>query len=133
MTAAELDRIALRFWVKVKIPFLPNALPDYSKCWEWQGTRGSGKRGLYGRFRMQGERFTAHRIAFMLHYKRVIPKELDGAHLCDNPPCCNPTHIRPARHRANVQEWWFKYRNKPAPKCVVYLPLTAAEKLELVA
>jgi hypothetical protein len=126
----NLDAIALRFWIKVRLSFLPDGTPDYSKCWPWQYARGSGKSGNYGAFWLDGRKQKAHRVAFLLHYKRRIPKHLDGAHTCDYPPCCNPTHVRPASHRANVQEWWFKRRQEKPPKCETFLPLTRAERVE---
>jgi hypothetical protein len=59
-------------------------------CWEWAG---SVDKDGYGRVRFQGRCDKAHRIA----YKLANP-EWDGSgmvlHSCDNPPCCNPTHLR---------------------------------------
>ena len=60
-----------------------------SECWEWQG--GIGKDG-YGVVWLLGAQFRAHRIAYLLE-NGGIP---DGAlicHHCDNPKCCNPSHL----------------------------------------
>jgi hypothetical protein len=130
MARRDLEAVADRFWAKVDIVFKANGVADFSKCWPWNAGSGSGANKKYGKFWLDGRMVKAHRIAFMLHYRRKIPKHLDGAHTCDNPPCCNPTHIRPASHRANVQEWYFRYRAKgKQPRPAEYLPLTDTERI----
>lgn len=62
--------------------------PD--ECWGWTAHRNA--RG-YGQFHLDGGRLTlAHRYALAL----VVAPPFAGAcalHKCDNPPCCNPTHL----------------------------------------
>lgn len=99
-----------RFWKRVAVQFNRHGDPDYSKCWPFLGTCNSGRRNKYGRISIDGKLYKAHRIAFALFYRRQIPAHLDGAHQCDNPPCCNPTHVRPASNRANIAEYLARWR-----------------------
>jgi len=58
-------------------------------CLEWQG--GKDKNG-YGRVVVDGVTYKAHRYA----YQRTlgsIPEGMMVCHKCDNPPCCDPSHL----------------------------------------
>lgn len=85
--------LAERFWQKV----------DRCKpldCWEWQAYRyPSG----YGHFQIRkGKWEYAHRLAYRL---AVGPLgKLHVLHSCDNPPCCNPKHLRLGTHQENMQD-----------------------------
>jgi hypothetical protein len=60
-------------------------------CWEWQ--HGRTRHG-YGRVGLDGKREVyAHRLAFELWVRPLAPRE-QVDHLCHNPPCCNPEHLR---------------------------------------
>lgn len=81
-------------------------LPD--ACWEWQGTRYAGGYGQcwdVARQRNGG----AHRIAYET-LVGPIPEGMDILHTCDNPPCCNPAHLRPGSHRENMLDKIHKGR-----------------------
>lgn len=71
-----------RFWSKVDRRG-PN------DCWHWNG--GRTNRG-YGNFRMDGRTVKAHRVAFEFS-TGVAPGTMFVCHRCDNPPCCNPSHL----------------------------------------
>lgn len=80
-----------RFWPKVDFN-APNG------CWEWTGQRD--KDG-YGRFRICTEKQgSAHRVSFALWNGYFPPEHTD--HLCNNPPCVHPLHLRAATPRENV-------------------------------
>jgi len=71
-----------RFWAKVKI-----GNPD--ECWLW--TAACRYRG-YGKFSLLGSVVGAHRFA--LYTQGVeIPPGYCVCHKCDNPTCCNPSHL----------------------------------------
>jgi len=77
-----------------------------SECWEWQGKtedRSSNpqKRG-YGRFYdKHGKRnIRTHRYAYEQQHGPV-PQGLEIDHLCDNPPCVNPKHLKAVTHSNN--------------------------------
>ena len=76
------ERIAA-FWSKVDKSGGPDA------CWNWTGSfYPSG----YGAVRWNGHTHLSHRLAYALSYG-AIPQGMCVCHRCDNPPCCNPTHL----------------------------------------
>lgn len=82
LSADELARrIERRFWDRA--PLAP------SGCREWSGRRNS--KG-YGRLFVDGRRWLAHRHAWVLA-NGPIPDGMFVLHRCDNPPCCEPSHL----------------------------------------
>ena len=72
-----------RFWAKVDVR-------SDNECWPWiAALEGHG----YGAFMMPGNSvFRAHRLAAHLMLG-PIPVGMHVCHKCDNPPCCNPSHL----------------------------------------
>ena len=70
-----------------------------TQCWEWQ--RATVNNG-YGQLHYQGRTTTAHRVAYQL-WVGEIPKGGVIMHQCDNPPCCNPAHLKLGTQRDNMQ------------------------------
>lgn len=66
--------------------------PD--ECWPWLGATDRDGYGMLA-IRKDGRKSTrgAHRIAYEQAYG-PIPDGLRILHECDNPPCCNPAHLR---------------------------------------
>jgi hypothetical protein len=62
---------------------------DPAECWEYLGAR---TRDGYGRFWFKHRHYNAHRIAYQIA-NGAIPEGLSVCHRCDNPPCCNPSHL----------------------------------------
>jgi hypothetical protein len=93
---------AHRFWSKVRI-----GGPD--ECWPWTGAN-DGRHG-YGRVRRSSGRgcVAAHRMAWELT-NGPIPEDTSTyhgvcvLHRCDNPPCCNPTHLYLGGPSENAQD-----------------------------
>jgi hypothetical protein len=71
-----------RFWSKVD-------RRGADECWPWTGWKS--KQG-YGSFWYAGSSTKAHRVAYSLTFGAIQPGML-VCHRCDNPPCCNPTHL----------------------------------------
>ncbi len=78
----------IRFLVKVKI---------VGDCLMWTG----GRRGGYGRFRVDGRIVSAHRWLYE-QLVGTIPAGLVVDHLCRHPACVNPEHLEPVTQRENV-------------------------------
>ena len=83
-------------------------------CWKWIGPRS---RQGYGEIRVFGKVYRAHRLSYELHVGS-IPELLAGErvevlHSCDNPPCCNPAHLRLGSHRENVRDAVERGRIRP--------------------
>lgn len=72
-----------RLWSRVDRSGGPDA------CWPWQGAQNYGY-GAIG----DGERVVhAHRLALLLTVGAAPDGKPYACHHCDNPPCCNPTHL----------------------------------------
>ena len=69
-------------------------------CWEWQRSR---TRQGYGRIRSKGKGWLAHRLVYTI-WEGPIPKGKLVCHRCNNPPCCNPTHLYLATNQENVMD-----------------------------
>lgn len=95
-----------RFWSKVKLPLSIGN----NQCWNWQA---SDNKAGYGTFRFNGKICKAHRVAYELSVG-PIPKGLDVLHSCDNPPCVNPSHLRPGTHQNNMQDREQRHRGNHA-------------------
>ena len=94
-----------RFWSKVDRSGGPNA------CWPWTALR---KDTGYGRFRIDGRMYRAHRLAFQLAHGE-IPAGYSVCHRCDNPPCCNPAHLFAAPQALNMRDSARKGRSRNCP------------------
>jgi hypothetical protein len=70
------------FWGRVNIK-------SQDECWNWTGgLDGNG----YGRLDFKGKRYGSHRLSYILSIGD-IPGGMFVCHKCDNPLCCNPSHL----------------------------------------
>ena len=81
---------ASRFWEKVN-------KESGGGCWSWTGYLNFG----YGRFRLQGKHWRAHRLAYSITVGR-IPDGKVTDHLCRNRSCVNPEHLEIVDSRTNT-------------------------------
>lgn len=100
-----MDKREIRFWQLV------DKRAGENSCWLWQGTK---TKGLYGQVNYKGKRTTAHRIAFELS-GQIIKKGEIVMHACDNPPCCNPKHLRAGTQKENIDDMLEKNRGFSFP------------------
>lgn len=98
---AAAEQIAVRFWGKVR-----HGTRD--ECWPWTGYRSPGG---YGRFQLGGYPANAHRVAWALHNNCDPAPNLIVMHQCDNPPCCNPRHLRLGTALDNMRDKVSKGRH----------------------
>lgn len=83
-----------KFWAKVD-----KRGPE--ECWPWLGqVRWDG----YGRFVILRKPQWTHRFSWELHNGRKLVKGEHVLHSCNNPPCCNPAHLRAGTHQENMEE-----------------------------
>ena len=88
-----------RFWSRIDVR-------DLDECWPWIGsTFWDG----YGQFWLAGYNVKASRVALTLEKEA---SELCALHSCDNPPCCNPAHLRWGTNLENHTD--AKLRNRKA-------------------
>lgn len=112
----------MQFWATVD----KSAGPD--DCWPWRGAVGP-----YGRVKIYGVAYLAHRVATALS----TGSDLSGVpvlrHACDNPPCCNPSHHVPGSYADNMADMLARGRGNPRrgeanPKAIANDNLAAAIK-----
>lgn len=83
-----------------------------SGCLEWMGARAKAGYGEIQRRRLFGPQpETTHRIAWRLAYG-AIPDGQWVLHRCDNPACCEPTHLFLGTHQDNVTDKMQKGRHR---------------------
>lgn len=92
-----------------------------TKCWNWTGPLTAGGYGFISgllngkRYVPAGRNMLAHRVSWIIH-NGDIP-DADAAHgtvvmhLCDNPRCVNPEHLRLGLQSDNVRDMEAKGRH----------------------
>lgn len=101
--------LAERFWGFVDKTAGPDACWPYMRYRHGHGsTAGNG----YGSFPI-GEKgkYQANRVAWMLT-NGDIPDGMHVLHTCDNPSCCNPSHLRLGTHQDNMRDMIAKGRGR---------------------
>lgn len=83
---------------------------DAGDCWPWTG-RGTAQG--YGFFDYGGGTFISTRVAWMIFFGQD-PGSLNVLHSCDNPPCCNPSHLWLGTHSENTKDMVAKGRRNHA-------------------
>lgn len=86
--------LADRFWKKVLIS-------GTNDCWHWKACKNN--KG-YGQFKLKSKTVLAHKMSWELTNRRPFPKGKVTLHLCDNPPCVNPKHLKVGTQNDNVQD-----------------------------
>ena len=89
-------------------------------CWLWQkGHQGAG----YGMISVgpKGSKkpMLAHRMSCELEHGPPTGKQF-ALHSCDNPPCCNPRHLRWGTPKDNVHDAIKRNRASPPPRNTDY-------------
>lgn len=110
-TGPKTKPVEERFWPKVKI-----GAPD--DCWLWQARINDNG---YGHFcfscvHQVCKFMAASRAAYILTHG-AIPDDILVRHSCDNPPCCNPSHLVLGTHQDNVQDMVDRNRKPLGSAC----------------
>jgi hypothetical protein len=81
---------------------------EEDECWLWtNATTGGG----YGTIRINNKKYPTHRLVYELNYGK-IPDGMHVCHKCDNPPCCNPSHLFLGTHKDNMLDKMKKCRQR---------------------
>lgn len=107
--------LEVRFWEKV-------VRKGANDCWLWTAATDNHGYGqiMLGSYRSANKRpHKAHRVAWEL-MRGPIPDGMLVCHRCDNPRCCNPSHLFLGDQRANMRDASDKGRIRgqfvPGPK-----------------
>ena len=84
------DKQLKKFWDRVQ---------KTDDCWIWWGSRDEYQE--YGRFRVNGKRYQARRISWIIH-NNSIPLNYVVFSKCRNYNCVNPEHLE-LRYRSNYE------------------------------
>lgn len=96
LTTIRRSRLTLseRFWEKVK---------KTDECWEWQASLTSTGYGQFG-MKVNGKQkmAKAHRVSYEMAFGE-IPDGHYIDHVCHNPLCVRPDHLRAASQKQNME------------------------------
>ncbi len=71
-------------------------------CREWTGPTNE----RYGTLAVgASQMYGVHRIAWILHHNAMPPRGMVVMHLCENPLCYEPTHLRLGTQSENMRHW----------------------------
>lgn len=80
----------------------------HDSCWPWTGITEP-----YGRVKIRGKLYLAHRVAFALVHGLEAAVDALVRHSCDNPPCCNPAHLLSGSYADNTADMLDRGRANP--------------------
>lgn len=89
------------FWNKVDIK-------SDTECWDWIGAK---KPRGYGNCHINKKYYLAHRVSFWIA-NGDFPDRFIVCHSCDNPKCCNPSHLLLGSNKSNFMDLFLKVRNE---------------------
>lgn len=79
---------------------------DVSRCWLWQG---SINKSGYGLTKVGRKTAVAHRVAHWLAHGPIKSNQVI-CHRCDQPICCNPSHLFAGTQKDNIADCIAKGR-----------------------
>jgi hypothetical protein len=84
-----------------------------NECWNWTGYKKSGPKNPahYGKLGWKGRQTSPHRVSFELA-NGEIQEGMMVLHTCDNPLCCNPSHLYMGNHAQNMRDMVDRQRRK---------------------
>ncbi len=92
-----------RFWSKVD----KSGGPD--SCWPWLLCCDGRGYGMFSLPRGNTKMIRSNRMALILYLDRELTDKEEACHSCDNPTCCNPSHLFVGTHRDNMEDYGSKH------------------------
>lgn len=83
-----------------------------SACWPWLGATDTHGYGVFGVGGHRTVALKAHRVAIVVASGVPLAHGDHVLHSCDNPPCCNPAHLRVANHAENMRDAVARNRHR---------------------
>jgi hypothetical protein len=93
-------------------PKLPNSNFVETKCWDWTGSCDDNGYGLFNKKFPEINihvKEKAHRLAFVVYTGLYLPPGVQVNHICDNPACFNPDHLKLGSNGLNGQDKCNRY------------------------
>ena len=81
-------------------------------CWEWQGALTRG----YGMININYQAKKVHRVMYKYIYGDIPADKPHILHQCDNPKCCNPTHLYAGTAQNNMDDMMNRGRSLKGEK-----------------
>lgn len=78
-------------------------------CWLWQGNKNTDG---YGQIKFNGKTCRVHRLVYEHFFGEIAP-DMVIMHICDNPACVNPDHLKMATIKENNNDCDRKGRRNP--------------------
>ena len=91
----EVDIFKILSRVKIK----DNTQINITDCWEWQGAKNNMG---YGYIKQNKKAFRVHRLVWEVFNSTLTPGMIID-HICMNPSCCNPEHLREVNTLINAK------------------------------
>ena len=100
MNARKRNMTDDEFWEWFQTKYEALTPTDGTNCIEWKGARSLG----YGVVRRHGTNLRVHRLTLERTLGRPLREGMCALHSCNNPPCCNPDHLREGTNQENVDD-----------------------------
>ena len=88
------------FWEWFESKFKELKPTNETGCIEWVGAKSLG----YGIVRRNGSNLRVHGLTLERSLGRSLRNGMFALHSCNNPPCCNPEHLREGTNQENVDD-----------------------------
>jgi hypothetical protein len=102
MAELTVEEVTSKFWSHVQ---------KTDTCWLWTRSLNHG----YGQLWVNGKRWIAPRLAWVLTYGPLDSAKRMVCHHCDNPRCVRPDHLFLASQTDNLADMRRKGRGSPPP------------------